>query len=87
MNTITLEELSKLTGYGVSCIRAYLQGYRFTRFEDYVKVQNRTRLVYIFNQEFVDEFTKFIWERKCLDIKQKLQKKLLSLAEQENSPY
>ncbi len=83
MNMITIEELSKITGYGVPCIRAYLQGYRFTRFEDYVKVNHRTRLVYLFNQEFVDEFTKFIWERKCLDIKHKLQKKLLSLSEQE----
>lgn len=83
MNIITIEELSNITGYGVACIRAYLQGYRFTRFEDYVKVKNRTRLVYLFNQEFVDEFTKFMWERKALDIKQKLQKKLLSLAEQE----
>lgn len=83
MNTITIEELSKITGYGIDCIRGYLQGYRFTRFEDYVKVSNRTRLVYLFNQEFIDEFTKFIWERKRLDIKQKLQKKLLSLAEQE----
>ena len=83
MNTITIEELSSLTGYGVPCIRAYLQGYRFTRFEDYARVNNRTRLVYLFNQEFVDEFTKFIWERKRLDIKQQLQKKLLSLAKQE----
>ena len=83
MNIITIEELSKITGYGVPCLRSYLQGYRFTRFEDYVRVKNRTRLVYLFNQEFVDEFTKFIWKRKCLDIKQKLQKKLLSLAEQE----
>ena len=83
MNTITIEELSSLTGYGVPCIRAYLQGYRFTRFEDYVKVQNRTRLVYKFNQDFVDEFTKFIWERRSLDVKHKLQKKLLSLEKQE----
>lgn len=83
MNTITTEELSSLTGYGVPCLRAYLQGYRFTRFEDYARVNNRTRLVYLFNQEFVDEFTNFIWERKRLDIKQKLQKKLLSLAGQE----
>lgn len=83
MNTITIEELSKLTGYGTDCIRVYLQGYRFTRFENYVKVKNRTRLVYIFNKEFVDEFTKFIWERKRIDIK----KKLLSLAEQESSSY
>ena len=83
MNTITIEELSKITGYGVPCIRAYLQGYRFTRFEHYVKVKNRIRLVYLFNREFVDEFTKFIWKRKFLDIKQKLQKKLLSLSEQE----
>ena len=83
MNTITIEELSKITGYGTTCIRAYLQGYRFTRFEEYLKVDKRTRLVYRFDQEFVDEFTKFIWERKCLDIKQKLQKKLLSLVKQE----
>lgn len=83
MNTITLEELSKITGYGVPCIRSYLQGYRFTRFEEQVRVDKRTRLVYRFNQEFVDEFTKFMWERKRLNIKQKLQKKLLSLEEQE----
>lgn len=79
MNTITIEELSKITGYGPDCIRSYLQGYRFTRFEDYIKVNKRTRLVYLFNQEFVDEFTRFIWERRRVDIKHALQKKLLSM--------
>lgn len=83
MNTITIEELSKITGYGTACIRAYLQGYRFTRFEEQVRVDKRTRLVYRFDKEFVDEFTKFIWKLKRLDVKQKLQKKLLSLSEQE----
>lgn len=87
MNMITIEELSDITGYCTACIRAYLQGYRFTRFEYHAKVNNRTRLVYLFNQEFVDEFTKFIWKCKRIDIKQKMQKKLLSLAKQENSSY
>lgn len=81
MNTITLEELSSLTGYGIPCVRSYLQGYRFTRFEQNLKVNKRTRLVYRFDQEFVDEFTKFIWERKRIDVKRSLQKKLLSKGE------
>lgn len=80
MNLITIEELSEITGYGTACIRSYLQGYRFTRFEKQARIDKRTRLCYRFDQEFVDEFTKYIWERKCLDVKQKLQKKLLSLA-------
>lgn len=83
MNTITIEELSKITGYGTPAVRAYLQGYRFTKFEEYKKVKNRSRLVYKFDQQFVDEFTKFIWERRRVDVKHALQKKLLSLAEQE----
>lgn len=83
MNVITLEELSKITGYGVACIRSYLQGYRFTRFEKLSRVDKRTRIVYKFDKEFVDEFTKYMWERKALDVKQKLQKKLLSLEKQE----
>lgn len=74
MNLITLEELSEIKGYGVHCLRAYLQGYRFTKFENYAKVNNRSRLVYRFDQEFVDEFTKFIWIRKRNNVSEKLQK-------------
>jgi hypothetical protein len=83
MSVISLEELSKITGYGTVCLRSYLQGYRFTRFERHAKVKNYVQTVYLFNEDFVQEFTKFIWLKKRADVSGKLQKKLLSLAEQE----
>lgn len=83
MSVITLEELSKITGYGTVCLRSYLQGYRFTRFERHARVKNCIRTVYLFNQDFVNEFTQYIWIKKQRDIEEKLQKKLLSLVKQE----
>ena len=66
MKYVTLEELRYMTGLCTATLRTYLQGYRFTKFIFYEKVNNRTQMVYQYNKEFRDELKEFLrTKRKC----------------------
>ena len=62
---VTLENLVDITGICDSTLRTYLGGYRFEKFAKYERVDgNNRKRVYVFNQEFLDVFTDFLWLRR-----------------------
>ena len=71
---VTLKDLESITGICWDVLRTYLQGYRFTKFERYEKIDNHRKIIYCFNKDFLDELTNFLWLKRRLGAIKSLQK-------------
>lgn len=61
---VTYEDLSRVTGLSLSTFRTYLGNFRFDKYVKYAQINAHSRKCFLFNKDFLNEISEFLWLRR-----------------------